>query len=60
MRGLQPKGVVGAGSEAGVQTRVQRGGSMAERAIEHVHTRNVISSSANVKWLTELGNTETF
>jgi hypothetical protein len=38
------------GSEAGVQSRVQRGGSMAHEAIERAYGRNVLSGPANVKW----------
>ena len=38
------------GSAAGIQTRVQSGGSMADEAIERAYGRNLLLGSANVKW----------
>ena len=48
------RGAVGVGSEAGVQTRVQSAGSMADEATEHVYVGNMPSRPANVKWQIEL------
>ena len=39
-QGSQPEGVVGVGSEAGVQTRIQRGASMAGETIVRIFSRN--------------------
>lgn len=50
---LQPRRVVGVGSVAGVQTRVQSGGSMADETMERVYGRNLLPGSANVKWPVE-------
>jgi hypothetical protein len=50
--------IVGVGSEAEVQRRVQSGGSMADEAIERIYSRNVLLGSANVKRPIESGNNE--
>jgi hypothetical protein len=53
LRGSQPRRVVEVGSEAGVQTRVQSGGSMADEAIEDLCCAILPNGSANVKWWVE-------